>query len=116
MYVIVNFLRSSPSRVRADPAIGSLLADSSRRMSSGTLVWTALVLCRALVVFGVGCDAVWRLGARPLRHFWLEVGLSELVTVVVGVCCKPKGVCGVVDIFWRSCQLNTNKRTFVAVS
>jgi hypothetical protein len=30
-------------------------------MGSGTLVWTALVFGRVLVVFGVGCDAVWRL-------------------------------------------------------
>jgi hypothetical protein len=67
-------------------------------MSSGTLVWTTLVFPRALVVFGVGCAAVLRLGASPLRHFWIEVGLGMLVVVDVGVCCKPKGECGFVAI------------------
>jgi hypothetical protein len=68
-------------------------------MSSGTLVWTTLVFGRALVVLGVGCDAVLRLDTSPLRHFfWIEVWLGMLVVVDVGVCCKPKGECGFVAI------------------
>jgi hypothetical protein len=56
---------------------------------------------RALVVFGVGCDVIWRLTTPPLRHFWLEVGHSELVIVVVRVCCKSKGECDVVAFLWH---------------
>jgi hypothetical protein len=34
---------------------------------------------------------------------------------VVGVCCKPKGMCGVVAILGVSCQLNTMTRTLLRV-
>jgi ABC-type arginine transport system permease subunit len=53
---------------------------------------------RALMLFRVSCDTFWRLSAPPLRHFWLEVEQSELVAVVVGMCCKSKDECGVVAI------------------
>jgi hypothetical protein len=34
---------------------------------------------------------------------------------VVGVCCKPKGMCGVVVILGVSCQLNAMTRTLLRV-
>jgi hypothetical protein len=67
-------------------------------MSSGALV-------RATSVSGVVLYAVlvvtWSRGfARHPRG----VGLGVLAVSVEGVCCKPKGWCGVVAIRWHSLQ------------
>jgi hypothetical protein len=51
-------------------------------------------------LLGVGCDAVWGVCALPPRHSWVEVGQGDRV-VVVGVRCKPIGMCGVVAVLWR---------------
>jgi hypothetical protein len=40
----------------------------------------------------------------PASLSWLEAELGVRVIDVVGVCCKPKGWCGVVANLWHSLQ------------
>jgi hypothetical protein len=95
-------------RHRSHSTVGSLssarpchllaLCRLSRCMSSGALVWatsvSVVVLYAALVVTR----------SRGFARHPRGVGLGVLVVGVEGVCCKPKGWCGVVAIRWHSLQ------------
>jgi hypothetical protein len=52
---------------------------------------------------------------RRLAILGLRLGKVCLGVGVVGVCCKPKGMRGVVAILDVSCQLNTMTRTLLRV-